>query len=92
MRSAKDDCPPEIDGPEGAAVLLVFLTDTSTDAATSSVLDRASFEHLHRVNTCIFLRPPEAPTSRASKDHLGRRQVKDMRTSTGVFTHGGFDG
>jgi hypothetical protein len=77
--AAKDDCPAEIDGPEGAPVLLVYLTDTSTDAAISSVLDRASFEHLHKVNTCIFLRPPEAPTSRASKDHIGRHQVKDMR-------------
>ena len=77
--AAKDDCPAEIDGPEGAPVLLVYLTDTSTDAAISSVLDRASFEHLHRVNTCIFLRPPEAPTSRASKDHIGRHQLKDMR-------------
>ena len=77
--AAKDDCPAEIDRPEGAAVLLVYLADTSTDAAISSVLDRASFEHLHKVNTCIFPRPPEAPTSRASKDHLGRHQVKDMR-------------
>jgi hypothetical protein len=77
--AAKDDCPAEIDGPEGAPVLLVYLTDTSTDAAISSVLDRASFEHLHKVNTCIFLRPPEAPTSRASTDHIGRHQAKDMR-------------
>jgi hypothetical protein len=76
--AAKDDCPAEIDGPEGAPVLLVYLTDTSTDAAISSVLDRASFEHLHKVNTSIFLRPPEAPTSRASKVHIGRHQVKDM--------------
>jgi len=55
--AAKDDCPAEIDGPEGAPVLLVYLTDTSTDAAISSVLDRASFEHLHKLNTCILLRP-----------------------------------
>jgi hypothetical protein len=77
--AAKDDCPAEIDGPDGAPVLLVYLTDTSTDAVISSVLDRASFEHLHRVNTCIFLRPPETPTSCASKDHIGRHQLKDMR-------------
>ena len=77
--AAKNDCPAEIDGPEGAPVLLVYLTDTSTDAAISSVLDRASFEHLHRVNSCIFLRPPEAPTSGASRDHIGRHQLKDMR-------------
>ena len=31
--AAQDDCPAEIDGPQGAPVLLVYLTDTSTDAA-----------------------------------------------------------
>ena len=77
--AAKDDCPAAIEGPDGAPVLLVYLTDTSTDAAISSVLDQATFEHLHKVNTCIFLRPPDAPTSCASKDHIGRHQVKDMR-------------
>jgi hypothetical protein len=77
--AAKDDCPAEIGGPEAMPVLLVYLTDTSTDAAISSALDGASCEHLHKVNTCIFLRPPDAPTSPASKDHIGRHQVKDKR-------------
>jgi hypothetical protein len=76
--AAKDDCPAEIDGPEGAPVLLVCLTDTSTDAAVSSALDRATYELLDTVNTRIFLRPPDVPTPPASKDRIGRHQVQDM--------------
>ena len=33
--AANDDCPAEIDGPQGAPILLVYLTDTSTDGAIS---------------------------------------------------------
>jgi hypothetical protein len=76
--AAKDDCPAEIDGPHGAPVLLVYLTDTSTDAAISCALDRASSEYLDQANNSDFLRPPESPTSPASKDHIGIQQVKDM--------------
>ena len=76
--AAEDDCPAEIGGPEGAPVLLVYLTDTSSDAAISGVLDRASSEHLDKASNSDFLRPPESPTSPASKDHIGRHQVKDM--------------
>jgi hypothetical protein len=76
--AAKDDCPAEIDGPEGAPVLLVYLTDTSTDAAVSSALDRATYEVLDTVNTRIFLRPPDVPTPPAPKDRIGRHQVQDM--------------
>jgi hypothetical protein len=80
--AAKDDCPAEIDGPQGAAVLLVYLTDISTDAAISSVLDRAGFEHLHKVNTCIFLRAARSthftrlegsPRETPSERHAGHR-------------------
>ena len=76
--AAEDGCPAEIDGPQGAPVLLVYLTDASTDAAVSCALDRATFELVDKVNTGIFLRPPDVPTPSASKDHIGRHQVQDM--------------
>ena len=76
--AAKDDCPAEIDGPEGGPIFLVYLTDTSTDAAVSSTLDQAAFELVDKVNSCILLRPPDVPTPPASKDHIGRHQVQDM--------------
>jgi hypothetical protein len=76
--AAEDGCLAEIVGPQGSPVLLVYLTDTSTDAAVSCALDRAIFELVDRVNTGIFLRPPDDPTPPSSKDHIGRHQVPDM--------------
>ena len=51
--AAKDDFPAEIDGPHGAPVLLVYLTDTSSDAVFPAPSTGPALNTLTRRTTAI---------------------------------------
>jgi hypothetical protein len=73
---ATNGCPAEIYGPQGTPSLTVHLTDTSTDVAIRSVLDRASDAHLYMANTNAFLEPPDTPSPPASLGHIAGQDVE----------------